>query len=126
MTLRNDATGYGAMAKTLHWASGLFVVIAWLLGTFIDDLPKAMEPRILFTHMTLGLAILALLCLRLGWRLVDPQRGSDPGIGPWAERLSTAMQWLLYALLVAGPVSGIVLEFARGQSVPVFGLFEIA
>ena len=32
---------------------------------------------------------------------------------------------VLYALLVAVPVSGIVLQFARGDSLPLFGLAEI-
>jgi cytochrome b561 len=36
------------------------------------------------------------------------------------------MQWLLLALMIAVPVAGIVLEFARGQPVPLFGLAEIA
>jgi cytochrome b561 len=127
MTLRNDAAGYGTIAQTLHWASGLFVVLAWLLGTFLDDLPKASEKPALFIHMSLGLAVAALLLVRLGWRLADPpQSAAETAFGPWSDRLALLMRWILYALLLAGPVSGVVLEFARGQPVPVFGLFEIA
>jgi cytochrome b561 len=36
------------------------------------------------------------------------------------------MQWLLYILLLTTPIAGSVLQFARGQAVPVFGLIEIA
>lgn len=127
MSFRNDATGYGSVARALHWAAALFVVAGWLLGTFIDDFPKSAEPSVLFVHMSLGLTILALLLVRLGWRLADPvPPAAETAFSPWSDRLALLMQWLLYALLLAAPVSGIVLEFARGQPVPVFGLFDIA
>ena len=32
---------------------------------------------------------------------------------------------LLYALLIAAPVAGIVVQFARGDALPLFGLSEI-
>jgi cytochrome b561 len=127
MSSRNDAAGYGSVARTLHWAAVLVVTATWLLGTFIDDFPKSAERSVLFIHMSLGLAIVALLLVRLGWRLADPPPApAETAFGPWSDRLATLMQGLLYALLLAGPISGIVLEFARGQPVPVFGLFEIA
>ncbi len=127
MGLRNDAAGYGSVARTIHWAAALFVAAAWLLGNFIDDLPNSAEHPVLFVHMSLGLVILALLLVRLGWRLGDPPpAAADTALGPWPDRLAAVMHGLLYALLLAGPISGIVLEFARGQPLPVFGLFEIA
>ena len=127
MSVRNDAAGYGSVARAIHWAAAFVVAAAWLLGTFLDDLPKSTERSALFVHMSLGLAILALLLVRLGWRLADPPPApADTALGPWSDRLATVMQGLLYALLLAGPISGIVLEFARGQPLPVFGLFEIA
>jgi cytochrome b561 len=116
---------YGALAKTFHWLAALCVVLAWLLGTFIDDLPKSWEPRVLFTHMTLGLTILAVLVLRVGWRFAHPAPVLETRLGPTIEQVARALQWLLYALMLAVPATGIVLAFARGQSVPLFGLAEI-
>lgn len=127
MSLRNDASGYGAVTRMLHWLSGGLIVIAWLLGSFGEDLPKSAEPSALFVHMSVGLAVLALLFVRLGWRLADPPPAAlHMALGPWSDRLATLMQWLLYGLILVAPVSGVVLEFARGQPLPVFGLFEIA
>jgi cytochrome b561 len=122
----NKPNDYGALAKAFHWLGALCIVLAWLLGTFIDDLPKAAEPKVIFAHMSLGLTVLALLVLRLGWRFARPVPSLASRLGPWAEFLAIAMQWLLLALMIAVPVAGIVLEFARGQSVPLFGLAEIA
>lgn len=121
-----NASDYGGLAKTFHWLGTLCVVAAWLLGTFIDDLPKAWEPRVIFTHMTLGLTILALLVLRVGWRFARPVPALASTLGPRVDMLARVMQWVLYALMIAVPVTGIVLAFARGQSLPLFGLAEIA
>lgn len=118
--------GYGALAKTFHWLGALFVVLAWLLGTFIDDLPKAWDAKVLFTHMTLGLTVLALLVLRVGWRFARPVPALATKLGTTAAALARGMQWLLYALMLALPITGIVFEFARGQPLPLFGLAEIA
>lgn len=121
-----ETTDYGALARALHWLAALCVVAAWLIGTFLDDLPKSAEARLMFVHMSLGLAILAVLLLRLGWRFARPVPALATTLGPALEFAARAMQWLLYALMLAVPVSGIVLEFARGQSLPLFGLAEIA
>jgi cytochrome b561 len=120
-----ESNEYNGLAKTFHWLAALCVVLAWLLGTFIDDLPKSWEPRVLFTHMTLGLTVLAVLVLRVGWRFAHPVPLLETRLGSTVEQVARAAQWLLYALMLAVPATGIVLAFARGQSVPLFGLAEI-
>ena len=117
---------YGPLARTLHWLAALCVIVAWLIGTFLDDLPKAAEPRLMFVHMSLGLTILTVLLLRVGWRFARPVPALATTLGPALEFAARAMQWLLYALMLAVPVTGIVLEFARGQALPLFGVAEIA
>lgn len=124
--MKTEANDYGTFARALHWLAALCVVVAWLIGTFIDDLPKAGEARLMFVHMSLGLTILALLLVRVGWRFVRPVAALDTALGPALEVAARVMQWLLYALMLALPISGIVLEFARGQPLPLFGIAEIA
>lgn len=128
MGWRNDAQGYGSVAKGLHWTAAACVLVAWLIGVVGDDpFPKAWKGVILFTHISFGLVVLALLFGRLGWRLVGP---APPAIAtpfdPWMGVTALAAHVLLYALLLMVPITGIVLQFARGQPVPLFGLYEIA
>lgn len=124
--MNHENAGYGTLSKALHWLAVLCVVAAWLIGTFIDDLPKSAETRLMFVHMSLGLAILAVLLVRVGWRFARPAPALATKLGPALEFAARAMQWLLYALMLAVPISGIVLEFARGQALPLFGIAEIA
>jgi cytochrome b561 len=129
MPLRNSRQDYGSIARFAHWATALFVLLAWLLGQFREVLPRgAAREAGLSVHMALGLGVILLLALRLAWRALDPP---PPAIAakrfePWLGYAATAGHLLLYALLIATPILGIVMQFARGQALPVFGLFDIA
>jgi cytochrome b561 len=102
MQIFNTPQRFGAVVQILHWTTALLVVVAWLLGTFGDDLPKgAARDAGLFIHISAGLAVLAIIAVRVLWRLIDP-------------------------LLVAVPIVGIATQFARGHALPLFGLGEIA
>ena len=128
MQVFNSSQRYGAVVQFLHWSTAVFVVIAWLLGTFGDDLPKGVARNAgLFIHISAGLAILAVVAVRILWRLIDPppQPEATP-FGVWLDRAGRFAHVALYVLLVAVPVIGIVTQFARGQPLPLFGLAEIA
>lgn len=127
MQIRNSTEGYGAVAMTLHWAVVALVLLAWLTGQFGDALPRGPQREAgEFVHIFLGLSIFALVAGRLFWRLADPPPPENSAIGRWSELAARAMHYIMYALLVAVPVAGIAVQFARGHALPVFGLFEIA
>jgi cytochrome b561 len=126
MQLRNSTERYGAIAKALHWTIAALVIVAWVMGTV--ELPRgAARAAGQFIHMSAGLAILALLAVRWIWRLIDapPPQEITP-FGRWADRAGRFAHWLLYGLLAAVIGAGIIGQFADGDALPVFGLFEIA
>ena len=128
MQFRNSPSRFGIVAVALHWLTVVFVVVAWLLGTFHDALPRGtIRSTGLFIHTSAGLAVIALLILRIPWRFFDraPPRETTP-LGTWVGRAATLTHLALYALLIATPVVGIVLQFALGASLPIFGIAEIA
>lgn len=127
MRLRNSVDTYGAVPRTLHWLTVILVALAWGLGTFEDVLPKGPARAAgLFVHISAGLAILSVLVVRLVWRLGDPPPLHEPtALGVWLDRAGRLVHIALYALLVAAPVTGIVLQFARGNALPLLGLAEI-
>lgn len=128
MQLRNSADRYGAIAKALHWTVAALVIVAWVLGTVGDELPRGTARATgEFIHMSAGLAILAFLVVRLIWRLSDPPPPLErTPFGPWADYAGRAAHWLLYVLLSAVIGAGIIGQVADGDALPVFGLFEIA
>ena len=128
MQLRNSPERYGAIPKLLHWLIVVLVVLAWSLGTFGDNLPRgAARAAGLWIHIAAGLSIIGLLIIRIVWRVADPP---PP---PIATPLGSLLIWIgkfahfaLYALLAATPAVGVLVQFARGDALPLYGLVEIA
>jgi cytochrome b561 len=126
MQLRNSADSYGAISRCLHWCTVVLVIIAWVLGTFDDALPKGTwRAAGLVVHISAGSAILVAVIARVLWRLVEPPPVESTILGEWGNRASRLVHYALYALLVATVVAGIVLQFARGDALPLLGLGEI-
>jgi len=126
MNIRNTTDSYGALARMVHWTSALAVAIAWSGGQLVDAFGKSAETTIVFVHIEAGLAALALLAVRLAWRYLDPHPPAEPSsFDPWLGYAAKAGHIALYALLVAAPVAGIVTLFARGESLSLFGLWDI-
>jgi cytochrome b561 len=128
MRLYNSTSGYGAIPQAVHWGTVILVAVAWILGLFGDDLPKG-EARDagLFVHISAGLAVLALLMVRIVWRAANPPAHAEPTrLGIWPDRLAQLAHYGLYALLLAVPIAGVVLQFARGNPISLFGIAEIA
>jgi cytochrome b561 len=128
MQLHNSVERYGAIPKTLHWVTVGLVIVAWVLGTWGEELPRgAARSAGLSIHASAGLGILGLLLIRVVWRAFDPP--PPPERTPWGSRLEAVgklTQIALYGLLAATPIVGILLQFARGIALPVFGIVEIA
>lgn len=111
-----------------HWLTVLLILFAWLIGQFLDAFPKG-PPRstAIWLHKEAGVQVIAILALRLVWRFVDPPPALEKTpLGPLAEHAARIAHWALYLLMLAVPVAGIVLSFARGRSVDLLGLYVIA
>ena len=101
--------------------------MGWALGTFDDALPKgAARGAGLYIHISPGLLILLFIMVRLPWRLMDPPPPPEATVlGIWVDRAGRLVRYALYVLLVAVPVAGIVVQFARGDALPLLGFSEI-
>ena len=81
------------------------------LGMKAEELPFSPQKLDLFiTHKSIGLTLLLLVALRLALRLragVPPHLGSPSVV---ERRAADAGHWLLYALMIAVPLSGWVIS----------------
>jgi len=124
--LKNSETRYGVVAKSFHWLLFLMLSFSIVAGNFLAAMPKGAEKlQAAGMHKSFGVILLLLILARLLWRLINvtPQ---DPAGTPAIQRtLARGMHWVLYALMFAQPLSGILMSQAAGYPVSVFGAFEL-
>jgi len=115
------APRYDAVAQWLHWGVFALLALQLFVGEVMDDLPRAgtLRGTAFDAHETLGLALLFVVFARLSWKMAHPVR---PLAGPaWQRHAATFTHALLYALVLALPVTGYFLIGAQGHGAAFFG-----
>lgn len=124
----NSRVRYGAVAMTLHWVIAAMILFMAGLGFFMTRLEETDERTFpLFQlHKSIGLTILMLSLLRLGWRLANPIPALPSGMSAWERFAARGVHVLFYVLMVAIPLMGWATVSAAPLAVPTmwFGLFE--
>lgn len=124
---RTSTDCYSTFTQAMHWLTAIIVLVAFIYG------PGGSEARVYAPvrdferqlHETLGLSVLALVALRLLWRLVD-SRPAPPQLARWMEVTAKAVQATLYLLLFAVPLTAIAGAWLEGHAVTLLGGISIA
>ncbi|MGE0740012.1 MAG: YceI family protein [Hyphomonadaceae bacterium] len=102
---------YTAVAIVLHWAIAfaiLFMIpLGWWMGDQAED--GAVTDgvfRAYQLHKSIGLTVLALSLVRLGWRLANPPPPLPAHMPQWERIVAKATHWAFYVLMIALPLTG--------------------
>jgi cytochrome b561 len=115
---------YDRTAILLHWAIAFLIATAFLLGLTVDDFSKTYKDMVVNAHSLLGLGVLLLTLIRIGWRLGHPPPPAPKSTSAWMERISKLTHALLYFLMLSIPLIGLPTLFYRGRGLD-FGLFQL-
>jgi cytochrome b561 len=118
-----DSPRYTTIARLLHWIIALLVISQFVLGWWMQSIPKLPAgPRAeaFNLHKSMGLVILALMAIRILWRSWVPPPPWPPA-PHWQRILAKGNHAVLYVLLVALPVSGYLGSVFSGYPVRFFG-----
>jgi cytochrome b561 len=113
--------------QSLHWLMATLIPAAWLLAVLREDMPREIAGRLMFFHKSIGALVFLLVLVRILWRL--SHTAPEPEKTPWepyAHLLASAGHGLLYLLMFAVPLGGILTSLLGGRPVPFFGLTEFA
>jgi cytochrome b561 len=107
---------FSFLGQALHWCTAIAVLAAFVLG------PGGSESRVYAAardadrqwHETLGLLVLALVVLRVVWRL-GAKVPEPPAGAPWMTVAAKFVQVALYALLFAVPLTAIAGAWLEGH-----------
>ncbi len=126
MSIRNTTRRWGAIAQLLHWLVVLLIIAQFTLALMADDLPAGMKKLVLLSrHKSIGITILGLVFLRLGWRWANLTPTLPATLKPYERVLARGTHLLLYVLLFAIPLTGWTMSSARGFPVSWFGFFQL-
>ncbi|MDZ7788461.1 MAG: cytochrome b [Halofilum sp. (in: g-proteobacteria)] len=126
MRLRNTSTNWGAIAKLFHWLIALCIITNLGLGYWAEGL--ALSPtkvEAFYWHKSIGLTVLWLALLRLLWRFTNPSPRLPTGMAGWERALAHTSHVLLYALMIAMPLSGWIIHSAANFPLDLYGVFPV-
>jgi len=148
--MNQDSSRYTKPAVILHWLIALVVIAMFALGWYMTELPKEAAKQTAFDlfdlgvytwhlaeeasprnfyfnlHKSIGVTLLALIALRVLWRVSHRPPALLASYKAWEKKLATGMHHLLYLLMVAMPVSGLIMAMSGKYGVKWFGIDIIA
>ncbi len=124
--MKATATRYTGMAIGLHWLTAVLIVVAFALGWTLADMELSPQKlRWISWHKWLGITVLGLTALRLGWRLTHPVPPLPATVPAWQQGAAHAVHMLLYVLMFAIPLSGWLFSSAKGIPVVYLGILPL-
>lgn len=126
MTWKNTNDRWGPVSQLLHWLIVVLILGMGTLGLVMTEMHNSPDKiRIYLLHKSFGLTVLALVTLRLLWRLYAGTPKPVPGTPHWQERIASLTHAGLYLLIFAMPISGWILNSAAGFPLRWFNLFNL-
>ena len=126
MSLKNTDR-WGATSQLLHWTIAVLILSIGAVGLVMGELPRSPKWFWVYTlHKSLGLTVLALVLVRIAWRLYAGAPPPVEGTPRWQARLASFTHGAIYVLILAMPLSGWLYDSASGlRPFRWFGLAEV-
>lgn len=137
---------YTKVAIILHGLIALGVFIMFALGWYMSEIPKdaakqsaydlfdlgiytwqlveEASPRTFYfnLHKSIGLTLLGLIILRVLWRIRNKPPALLTSYQAWERKLATGTHHMLYLLMVALPVTGVLMALYSKYGLMWFGI----
>lgn len=144
--MNNSVLRYSKTAVFLHWLIAIGIFGMFALGWYASDLPKEapkqaaydlfdwgiytwqlseeISPRSFYfnLHKSLGLTVFVIILIRLLWRLVNKPPALLDSYKKWEKSLANIVHRVLYLLIVAVPLSGVIMSTYSKYGIKWFGL----
>ena len=126
MLLRSTDQGWGALVRAFHWLIAALIIAQGVIG--LSMVQMGLTPakvRVFALHKSIGLTILALVLLRIAWRLTEKRPADPPAMPRWQVRAARGVHLALYLLILAIPLSGWWFNSAANAPLVWFGWFDV-
>ena len=117
---------YTRTAQGLHWLMAALLVGLVTLGLYMHELPLSpLKLQLYSYHKWAGVTAFLLVLARLAWRATHRPPVLPPGTSQAVRRAARVGHGLLYALMLAVPLSGWLMSSAKGFQTVWFGVLPI-
>ncbi|MBK1780064.1 cytochrome b [Advenella sp. WQ 585] len=117
---------YTRTAITLHWLMALGLTGTFALGFYMQDLPLSPAKLQYYAwHKWAGIVMLLLVLVRVVWRITHKAPELPESMSAFMRFMANAAHWVLYALMLAIPLSGWLMSSAQGFQVVWFGVWPL-
>jgi cytochrome b561 len=115
--MQEPETGYSTLQIVLHWLIAALVLFQLIFGESMEELMEALEEgghasaadqALGLAHYWAGLAILALVAIRLVARVLQGTPAPVNAPAGWMHQAARASHALFYLLLLATPIVGLM------------------
>ena len=122
----NSAERWGSVQIGLHWLIAVLLLVQLVAGWMMTDRQPGELQNFLYTlHKNLGLIVLILAVVRLGWRWANPVPELPADMPPWQVTSAKVTHFLLYLLLFLLPVTGFFYTALGGFPVPFLMIWNL-
>jgi len=118
--MNTPTTLFHARARLLHWLMAPLLLAMLFIGLGMQSTTSPAYALLLAIHKPLGAAVLVLVLLRIDTRRRHRPPPLPAPLPSWQRRAATCSHWLLYALMLAMPLSGWAMLSAAGYPVTLF------
>lgn len=120
-TTHSNPTKWSFASRFFHWISAILLLITWTMIFLYDNLDSNLYIGL---HKAFGVSLLFWMIARVINRIFTK---APPAVlmPKWQMLLSQLSHFVLYALLIAMPIAGLMMSLYGGRPVDIFGIFQI-
>lgn len=104
--LRNTETSWGSLARLLHWGLAILIIGLFAYGLWMKELPRDMRGYHYTIHASFGISLLALMVLRVVWRVLNPTPRPPAGSQKWEIAAAHLGHFGLYLTVFGAAIAG--------------------
>lgn len=127
MSVLNQSDRYGWGMISLHWLVAVTVFSMFAFGYWMVDLDyyHAWYKKGPDLHRSIGVLLLAVMALRLVWRILNPPPAAETGLTAWEKAGAQIVHWAFYLMVLLIATTGYLITTADGRGLLVFDWFEV-
>jgi len=117
---------FNPFAKFFHWVMALLIIFQIPLALYMIKLPLSPDKFGKYAlHKSIGICLLALIALRLAWKLIKKHPPLPSDMPRKEQLLAHATHGVLYLIIFGLPITGWISSNAANFPVSVFGVIDL-